>query len=122
MRYFVVTLISLMMVLIDLGDKAMSADDAKSGSVYVFSIARGGIVNNARLATKIVEDIISDIYGEPELGAQQPLKVVDLGDDWEVLGTGRDGTTEGIGSLKVVISKRDGRVVELVRPILMRRP
>ena len=93
---------------------SMNADEEYS--VLLQDIARGGIVNNPTTALKISEILIQDIYGEDELLIQRPLKIEDQGDRWLVLGR-PDATkeTEGCGPVRVIISKRDGRIIDVIK-------
>lgn len=92
-------------------------------SVVLHDIARGGIVNKPELALRISELLIADIYGEDELEMQQPLEVEEKDDRWLITGShNRNGEVDGLGPAEVIISKKDGRIINISIPRILKIP
>ena len=92
----------------------------KSQSVMFQDLLNGGIVNNAPTALGIAEVIIANVYGARELDRQRPLKADDQEDRWVVRGSFNESRKEeGSGPARLVIRKRDAKVLDMELPTIM---
>ena len=91
--------------------------------MLLHDIARGGIVNKPGLALRISELLIADIYGEEELEMQRPLEVEEKDDRWLITGShNKDREVEGLGPAEVIMSKKDGRILSISMPRILKVP
>jgi len=80
----------------------------------LIEMARGGVVYDAHVATRLGELLLEAHYGASELERQRPLIAVDKGEYWRVEGSwNRDRKLEGIGSFFLSVRKHDGAVLDL---------
>jgi hypothetical protein len=96
------------------------SDEPERGVVWLLSMLKGGIVNDADTALKLAELVIASAYGAEEVEQQRPLTATDQADRWLIEGSlNKDRKVEGRGAVKVLIRKSDCRVLDLAVPIVM---
>lgn len=124
MRIEIIKLLFVAMIAVSCGKGAlsMSSEDHET-SMLLHDIARGGIVNKPGLALRISELLIADIYGEEELEMQRPLEVEEKDDRWLITGShNKDREVEGLGPAEVIMSKKDGRILSISMPRILKVP
>ena len=100
----------------------MSDDDFSFG-VFLEGVAKGGIVNKPTMAEAIAALVIANAWGEDQLRRQRPLEVSDHDDRWLVEGSyNKERKAEDVGSVKIWILKRDGRILDLGLPRILEVP
>jgi len=74
------------------------------------------VIPNERTAQAVAEAVLIPIYGNLEIQKQKPFKVILEKDVWRISGIlpeGRDGEVVIGGTAEILISKKDGRVIEI---------
>ena len=80
----------------------------------------GALIDKPRTAIALASVFIEDLYGNDELQRQEPLAAHDDGKQWIVEGSYNSGQTqEGTGSVRIVIDKFDGHLIDATLPYLM---
>lgn len=91
-----------------------SEQDLPSRIVELIKMARGGVIYDSKVATRLGELLLEVHYGQSELDRQRPLLVEDKGDYWRVEGSwNRDRKIEGNGAFFLSVKKFDGCVTDL---------
>jgi hypothetical protein len=70
----------------------------------------GTDIVSSEIALRLAEMLFGHHYGKDVTDQQLPLKIVDKGDRWEIVGNHVDIPGQ---RLKALIVKADGRIVEL---------
>lgn len=76
----------------------------------------GGLVSDEQTAVKIAEAILFPIYGEVTIRGEKPYVVKHKDGTWTIDGSMPQSTNGEIivgGTFHIVISQRDGRVLEI---------
>lgn len=95
------------------------ASQREQSGLYLQRVMRGGvIVDKPSLAERLAEVFIADLYGQKEIERQKPLKVLDNGGTWTVLGTYSNHGSQGTGAVRIVIGKEDGRLLDADLPYI----
>lgn len=87
---------------------------------YLDEVLDTKIVNNACLAQTLGELLIANHYGSAHMEAQQPFSVTEGPGRWIVTGSrNQSGENEGLGAARIVIQKRDGKILEMHIPYIL---
>jgi hypothetical protein len=107
-------------VAIGLCGNAMSSEN-HSTTLYLQRVMRGGVlIDKPRTAIALARVFIEDLYGHAELQRQEPLAARDEAKEWVVEGSFNSGKTEeGMGSVRIVINKFDGQLIDATLPYIM---
>lgn len=76
---------------------------------YAMEVAK--LVSNEKMASRLAEVYVAEIYGAAAAEQQKPYKVVEKEAHWEIFGVMK-GVRLG-GTFEIHISKDDGRVLYL---------
>jgi hypothetical protein len=75
-----------------------------------------GLVSDKKTAIAIAEAVLFHVYGEKAIRAQRPYIVKHVRDKWIIDGAPPPPGFAG-GSFHIVISQRDGRVLEITHDV-----
>jgi hypothetical protein len=75
-----------------------------------------GIVSDQKTAIAIAEAVLFHVYGEKAIRSQRPYIVKHVRDKWIIDGAPPPPGMAG-GSFHIVISQRDGRVLEITHDV-----
>ncbi|HEV2551476.1 MAG TPA: NTF2 fold immunity protein [Stellaceae bacterium] len=82
---------------------------------------KGGVVGTAGIALRLGELYLEATQNTEELALQRPLTVEDQGDTWLVRGSrNRDLSQEGTGPFHMTVKKRDGQVLDIGIPNIIK--
>ena len=107
-------------VAIGLCGNVMSSEN-HSTTLYLQRVMRGGVlIDKPHAAIALARVFIEDLYSHAELQRQEPLAAHDDGKHWVVEGSFNSGKTEeGMGSVRMVINKFDGQLIDATLPYIM---
>ena len=75
-----------------------------------------GLVSDRKMAIAIAEAVLFHVYGEKNIREQRPYIVKHVRDKWIINGAPPPRGMAG-GSFHIVISQRDGRVLEITHEV-----
>jgi len=75
-----------------------------------------GLVSDQKMAIAIAESVLFHVYGERTIREQRPYIVKHVRDKWIIDGAPPPRGMAG-GSFHIVISQRDGRVLEITHDV-----
>ena len=75
-----------------------------------------GLVSDQKMAIAIAEAVLFNVYGEKAIRGQRPYIVKHVRDKWIIDGAPPPRGMAG-GSFHIVISQRDGRVLEVTHDV-----
>jgi len=107
-------------VAVGLCGPTMSSEN-HSSTLFLQRVMRGGVlIDKPSTALALARVFIEDLYGHDELQRQQPLTALDDGGQWVVVGSFNSGKTEeGNGSVRIIINKFDGQLIDATLPYLV---
>lgn len=108
---YIVTLFNLIFSTFVIAQERVS----DSGVVEINESSRfpkNGVIPDEKTAKRVAEAILIPIYGQEAIEKQKPFGVVLVGDIWVV--TGYISPDQLGGVFRIDISKRDGRVVQVM--------
>lgn len=85
-----------------------------------FEWFKGGIVATPEIARRLGELFLEATQTVAELERQRPLTVEDQGDTWLVRGSRNLALEEGPGPFHMTVKKRDGQVLDIGIPNVMK--
>ncbi|HLI13223.1 MAG TPA: NTF2 fold immunity protein [Alphaproteobacteria bacterium] len=96
------------------------AHDKPRARNYIDRLLDTKMIDNADIASRLAELLITNHYGLAQMEAQRPYSVIDQEDQWVVTGSrNKDREDEGLGPAKIIIRKKDGKILDMHIPYVL---